>query len=80
MYAFRPEDQGHRAFVAILRTHGDQTITVTDSEGELVPGILVMTVTGIAPSEPIPTISRWAKILFFVALALSGLWLSRHLT
>jgi len=79
-YTFRPEDEGNRAFVAILRTPGDQTITVADSGGKLVPGLLVMTVMGIAPTEPIPTISEWAKILLLVALALSGTWLSRHLT
>lgn len=79
-YTFLPQDMGDRAFTAILRTPGDQTITVTDSTGNLVPGTLVMTVTGIAPAQPIPTISGWAKILFFVALALSGIWLIRHLT
>jgi len=79
-HTFLPKDRGDRAFSAVLRTLGEQTITVTDSEGKLVPGILVMTVTGIAPAEPIPSISGWAKILFLLALALTGIWLSRHLT
>lgn len=80
-FTFLPGGGGAlREFAATLRTPGDQTITVTDSEGNLRPGTLVMTVTGIAPTEPIPAISGWAKILLLLALAFSGIWLSRHLT
>jgi len=79
-YTFLPEDRGDRAFTAILRTPGDQTITVTDSLGRLRPGTLVMTVTGPTLADPIPTLTGWARILILLALAFSGIWLIRHMT
>ena len=76
-YTFLPEDQGDRAFTAILRTPGDQTITVIDLGGNLISGTLVMTVNGPAPAESVPTMSGWARILLLMALASVGVWLAR---
>lgn len=75
-YTFVLADEGGREFSAILRTPGMQTITVRDSLGNLLPGTLVMTVTG--PGAPaIPTISRGGAIMLVVGFALFGLILLR---
>jgi hypothetical protein len=74
---FLPEDRGDRAFTAILRTQGDQTITVIDSLHALTPGTLVMTVTGLGVTEPIPTSSALMKTLLVVGLAAAAIWVSR---
>jgi hypothetical protein len=66
--------------VTILRTPGPQTITVTDVAGNLLPGSFVMTVTGLAPTEPIPMVSGWMKLLLGVVLASCGIWLARQIT
>jgi hypothetical protein len=76
-YSFVPADRGRKAFTAILRTQGDQTITVSDPASGLIPGTLVMTVTAPAEAQAIPSGSTGMKILLVLALALSGIWLSR---
>jgi hypothetical protein len=76
-YTFLPEDRGDRAFTAILRTQGDQTITVIDSLHALTPGTLVMTVTGLGVTEPIPTSSALMKTLLVVGLAAAAIWVFR---
>jgi hypothetical protein len=58
----------------VLRTIGNQTITVTDAASKLLPGSFVMTVKA---TEPVPTISEWAVILLFLALASAGVFLTR---
>jgi hypothetical protein len=78
-FTFLPADRGDRDFTAILRTPGDQTITVTDSMGRLRPGTLIMTVTGPTLAG-IPTISGWAKVLILFGLAFSGICLVRQTT
>jgi hypothetical protein len=75
-YTFILADQGMKNFTAILRTPGDQTITVTDASSGLKPGTLTFVVTG-AVTEPVPTLSEWMKILFALALVISGTWLVR---
>jgi hypothetical protein len=78
-FTFTPANEGSTrgGFTTILRTPGDQTITVTDASGQLLPGSFVMTVTGSASAESVPAISGWMKVLLAVTLALSGTLLSR---
>jgi hypothetical protein len=76
-YTFVPTDQGRKGFIAILRTAGSQMITVSDSAGNLIPGTLVITVTGPTPGESVPMISAGGKILLLLALASAGALLAR---
>jgi len=75
-YTFVSTDQGRKGFTAILRTPGTQTITVADPVNNLVPGTLIMTVTGAAAVNT-PALEDAGKILLGLTLALSGLWLMR---
>jgi len=75
-YAFAPSDQGGKGFIAILRTPGPQTITVTDPVNNRISGTLTMTVTGQAAKD-VPALSGAAKLFLALALALSGLGLAR---
>jgi hypothetical protein len=77
-YTFIPADQGFRIFPngAVLRTLGVQTISVADPVNNLIPGTLTLTVTGQA-AIGIPALANAAKIVFAMALALSGFWLLR---
>jgi hypothetical protein len=77
-YTFVPADEGGRAFTAILRRTGPQTITVVDANGILAPGTLVMTVTGVSsPSVEVPTLVPRLQLLLALLLGGAGLWLSR---
>ncbi len=77
-YTFVLADEGGRAFTAILRTTGQQTITVVDASGILTPGTLVMTVTGGSPLfVEIPTLAPRLQLLLVLLLGGAGLWLSR---
>ena len=78
-FTFTPANEGSTrgGFTTILRTPGNQTITVTDASGRLLPASFVMTVTGPAPTESVPTVSAWMRVLLAAALALSGLFLVR---
>jgi hypothetical protein len=73
-YTFVPPHRGGQGFSVILRTRGDQTITVTDAAGKLLPGSLVMTVLA---TKAVPTTSGWMKAGFAVVLAIVGLWFGR---
>lgn len=75
-YTFVPADEGGKGFSAILRTLGNQTITVSDVAGGLVPGTLTMTVTGQSTAA-VPALSGGVKMFFAVALAALGIWLLR---
>jgi hypothetical protein len=75
-YTFVLSDRGMRAFTAVVRTPGNQTITVADVSGALVPGTVNLVVTGVFV-EPIPTLSEWMRIAFGVMLLMSGIWLIR---
>jgi hypothetical protein len=68
-YSFVAGDGGVKALSAVLRTLGEQTITVSDPGNNLIPGTLVMTVTGAQPSEDIPVLSPEALLLLTVLLA-----------
>jgi hypothetical protein len=68
-YTFVTADGGVKAFSAVLRTLGEQTITVSDPGNNLIPGTLVMTVTGAQSSDDIPVLSPEALLLLAVLLA-----------
>jgi len=76
-YTFVPADGGVKAFSAVLRTLGDQTITVSDPGNNLIPGTLTMTVTGAQVPEAIPTLSFEALALFAIALGFAGALITR---
>ena len=76
-YTFLPGDQGDRPFSAVLRSPGDQTITVADLGGNVMQGTLVMTVTGAQVAEAIPVLSFEASVLLAVLLGLVGILLVR---
>jgi len=77
-YTFVPGDEGAKGFTVILRTVGEQTITVADISGALAPGTLVMTVTGTAsPAAEVPTLTPRMLVLLALLLGSVGLWLSR---
>lgn len=76
-YTFVPADGNAKAFTAVLRTAGSQTITVSDPGNNLIPGTLVMLVTGGQSADSIPTISPGVQVLLALTLAFSGLWLLR---
>jgi hypothetical protein len=75
-FTFTPANEGSTrgGLVTILRTPGNQTITVTDPTGRVAPGSFVMTVTA---TESVPTISSWMKAILGVFLAIGGIWLVR---
>lgn len=76
-YTFVPADRGSKSFTAILRTPGMQTITVRDATGNLLPGTLVMTVTGPGVGAPIPTFSMFGRIGLVLGLAIAALLILR---
>jgi hypothetical protein len=76
-YTFVPADGGVKAFSAVLRTLGEQTITVSDSGNNLIPGTLTMTVTGAQVPEAIPILSFEARVLLAVVLGAAGVLLIR---
>jgi hypothetical protein len=53
-----------------------QTVTVTDSAGNFLPGSFSLTVTGVA-ALPIPTLSVLTKSLLLAALGIAGIFLSQ---
>ncbi|HEU5248926.1 MAG TPA: hypothetical protein VFW15_02975 [Thermoanaerobaculia bacterium] len=69
---FVTADGGVKAFSAVLRTLGEQTITVSDPENNLNPGTLVMTVTRAQVPEAIPILSFEASVLLAVLLGAVG--------
>lgn len=73
-YTFVPANEGGVSLSAILRTPGMQTITVHDSAGNLLPGTLVMTVTGPGAVAAVPTLSRSGVMALALGLAFSA-WL-----
>jgi hypothetical protein len=79
-FTFTPANEGgtRGGLAAVLRTIGEQTITVTDAAGKLSPGSFVMTVTGSA--ESVPTVSGWARILLAMALACVGVWFLQRIS
>jgi hypothetical protein len=80
LYTFVPVDEGGKAFTVILRTTGQQTITVADISGSPTSGTLIMTVTGDAsPSAEVPTLTPWMLIVLALLLGSAGLWVSRSL-
>lgn len=70
-YTFTTEDSGRKAFPAVLRGAGPQTITVTDSTG-LMPGSLTLTVVGTL--SDIPALTLPFKIGLALLLAVLGFW------
>jgi len=76
-YTFVTADGGVKAFSAVLRTLGEQTITVSDPGNNLIPGTLVMTVTGAQVPEAIPILSFEASVLLAVLLGAVGTLLVR---
>lgn len=76
-YTFVLADRGMKAFTTVLRTPGDQTITVADVSGSLSPDTLFLTITGAAVPELVPTLSEAMTALFALALAISGIWFLR---
>ena len=70
-------DGGVKAFSAVLRTLGEQTITVSDPGNNLIAGTLVMTVTGAQVPEAIPILSFEASVLLAVLLGAVGTLLVR---
>jgi hypothetical protein len=72
-YTFVSVDGGVKAFSAVLWTLGEQTITVSDPENNLMPGTLTMTVTGPQSPESIPALSPEARVLFAVMLGAAGI-------
>lgn len=68
-YSFITADRGVKSFSTVLRTSGSQTITVSDPGNNLIPGTLVMTVTGAQSLEDIPVLSPEALLLLAVLLA-----------
>lgn len=75
-YTFLATDMGGRRFTVILRTPGDQTITVSDTLNG-VTGSFVMTVTGQLKVATVPALSTGAILLLLLALGCSGVWLLR---
>ena len=79
-FSFTPANEGSTrgGLITVLRTPGNQTITVRDVSGQLLPGSFVMTVTDpVSADVPVPTASGWAKLLLASTLAASGVWLAR---
>lgn len=76
-YTFAADDGGVKAFSAVLRTLGKQTITVSDPGNNLIPGTLVMTVTGALSPEDIPVLSLEALLLLAVLLAAAAILVLR---
>lgn len=72
-YTFVPADRGVKAFSVVLRTLGVQTVTVSDPGNNLVPGTLVMTVTGAQTPESIPALSLEGRVLLAVMLGAAGI-------
>jgi hypothetical protein len=68
-YHFISGDRGVKSFSVVLRSPGSQTITVSDPGNILIPGTLIMTVTGALSPEDIPALSREALLLLAVLLA-----------
>jgi hypothetical protein len=62
-----------KAFSVVLRTLGVQTVTVSDPGNNLVPGTLVMTVTGAQTPESIPALSLEGRVLLAVMLGAAGI-------
>jgi len=71
-YTFVPADRGTRGFSVVLRTLGDQVISVSDSENKLIPGTLVMTVEAGQVPDSIPTLSLELRIALALILAAVG--------
>lgn len=76
-YTFVTGDQGVKAFSVVLRTPGNQAVTVSDPGNNLIPGTLTMMVTGGQFPESIPTISPRAEILLALALGAAAVMVLR---
>lgn len=72
-YKFVAADGGVKAFSAVLRTLGEQTITVSDPESNLISGTLTMTVTDAQSPESIPVLSSEPRVLLAVMLGAVGI-------
>ena len=62
-----------KSFSVVLRTSGSQTITVSDPGNNLIPGTLVMTVTGAQVLESIPDLSLEARVVLVIMLGAAGI-------
>lgn len=71
-YTFVPADRGTKGFSVVLRTLGDQVITVSDSGKKLIPGTLVMTVQPGQVPDSIPTLSLELRVALALILAAVG--------
>lgn len=78
-YTFLAADEGDRGFTAVLRTPGQQTITVSDVSGNPTPGTLTMIVTGPITSVDVPTLTEWMKVAFLFLLGWAGVGLCRKI-
>ena len=76
-YTFVPADGGVKAFPVVFRTLGSQSLTVSDSVNNLIPGTLIMTVTGAQAPDSIPTLSLELLIALTVILGAVGSLLLR---
>jgi hypothetical protein len=70
-YTFVAADAGRKAFPAVFRSPGPQTITVTDSTG-MKPGSLTLTVKGSFAG--IPSLEPSSQLLLVLLLGSIGLW------
>lgn len=69
---FVPADGGVKAFPVVFRTPGSQSVTVSDSVNNLIPGTLAMTVTGGQVPDSIPTLSLEFRIAPALTLCAVG--------
>jgi hypothetical protein len=74
-YTFTASDNGGRGFTVVLRTVGQQTITVRDVSGGLSEGTLSLTVTGPTVPTGIPALSGGMMFLLAILLGSIGTWL-----
>lgn len=76
-YTFVPADEGGKAFAAVLRSAGQQSITVTDVTGNLTPGTLSLIVMGGPSPSEVPTLTAWVQLFLALLLGSLGVWLCK---
>jgi hypothetical protein len=78
-YTFAASDNGGRGFAVVLRSVGQQTIFVSDLNGNLIPGSLTLTVIGTTSPISVPTLTESMQVAFALLLVSAGVWSCRRL-